>query len=59
MIRYYSRPGRPTDYPEVERFNRTLQREWLDAGNHTLDVGQLQRHPSTPQPRTADTDCRG
>lgn len=26
--RYYSRPRRPTDNPEVERFNQTLRREW-------------------------------
>lgn len=26
--RYYSRPRRPTDNPEVERFNQTLRTEW-------------------------------
>jgi transposase InsO family protein len=43
MVRYYSRPRRPTDNPECERFNQTLQREWLDIGNESLDVSELNR----------------
>jgi transposase InsO family protein len=43
MVRYYSRPRRPTDNPECERFNQTLQREWLEAGNEAIDVTELNR----------------
>lgn len=37
--RYYSRPRRPTDNPEVERFNQTMQTEWL-LGAQSSDVAQ-------------------
>ncbi len=40
MVRYYSRPRRPTDNPECERFNQTLQTEWLE-GNATADLAAL------------------
>lgn len=38
--RYYSRPRRPTDNPEVERFNQTLQTEWQEDA---ADVRQMNR----------------
>lgn len=41
VTRFYSRPRRPTDNPECERFNQTLQREWLDQQNATPDLTML------------------
>jgi transposase InsO family protein len=35
---YYSRPHTPKDNPSVERFNQTLEYEWLKDGNFTPDV---------------------
>ncbi|MEX2448112.1 MAG: integrase core domain-containing protein [Solirubrobacterales bacterium] len=42
IARYYSRPRRPTDNPEAERFNQTLQDEWYE-GNGTRDLDHLNR----------------
>lgn len=38
IVRYYSRPHTPKDNPSIERFNQTLQREWLNDGNFTSDI---------------------
>lgn len=35
---YWSRPATPKDNPIVERFNRTLEEEFIDMGNMTDDV---------------------
>lgn len=36
IIRYFTKPHTPKDNPEAERFNRTVQEEWLDNGGwHT------------------------
>lgn len=43
VVRYYSRPRRPTDNPECERFNQTMQVEWLDQGYECVDAGELNR----------------
>jgi len=36
--RYYSRPHTPKDNPVNERFNRTIQEEFINLGNFTPDV---------------------
>jgi transposase InsO family protein len=38
LARYYNRPRTPKDNPVNERFNRTLQDEFVDLGNFTPDV---------------------
>lgn len=38
LARYYSRPRTPKDNPVNERFNRTLQDEFINLGNFTTDV---------------------
>lgn len=35
---YFSRPRTPKDNAVVERFNRTLQEEWLSTGQFTTDI---------------------
>ena len=35
---YWSRPATPKDNPVCERFNRTIQEEFIDLGNMTDDV---------------------
>lgn len=35
---YFSRPHTPKDNPSMERFNQTLQREWLNNGNFTPNI---------------------
>ena len=40
---YYSRVKTPTDNPNNERFNRTLQEEFIDLGNFTPDVDEFNR----------------
>lgn len=42
ISRLYSRPRRPTDNPEAERFNQTLLDEWYE-GNGTRDLEALNR----------------
>ena len=38
LTRYYSRPRTPKDNPVNERFNRTLQEEFMDLGNFTTNT---------------------
>ena len=35
---YYNRPRTPKDNPSLERFNQTLEKEWLRDGHFTPDV---------------------
>lgn len=41
---YHSRVKTPKDNAVNERFNRTLQEEFLNLGNMTLDTGRFNRH---------------
>ncbi len=43
LKRYFTRVQTPTDNPEVERFNRTLQEEWLNDGNWYQDIRDFNR----------------
>ena len=38
LARYYSRPRTPKDNPVNERFNRTIEDEFINLGNFTTDV---------------------
>ncbi|MFN4226513.1 MAG: integrase core domain-containing protein, partial [Candidatus Ratteibacteria bacterium] len=38
---YYSREKNPKDHAEIERFNKTLQEEFLQLGNYTEDVDRF------------------
>jgi transposase InsO family protein len=40
---YYNRPRTPKDNPVCERFNQTLQTEFLNLGNFTPDVDEFNR----------------
>lgn len=44
LSRYYSRPRTPKDNPVNERFNRTLQDEFVSLGNYTPDVLEFNRN---------------
>ena len=35
---YYSRPRTPKDNPSLERFNQTLENEWMRDGHFTADI---------------------
>lgn len=41
--RYFSRARVPQDNPEVERFNQTLEYEWLYDGNFELDCDRFNK----------------
>ncbi len=41
--RYYSRPRTPKDNPVNERFNRTLEQEFIQLGNFTPDTNQFNK----------------
>lgn len=43
LKRYYNRPHTPKDNPVNERFNKTLQDEFVNLGNFTPDVIQFNR----------------
>ena len=40
---YFSRVRTPKDNAILERFNRTLQEEWLDNGNFSSDIEEMNR----------------
>ena len=42
--RYFSRVRTPKDNPEIERFNETLQYEWLYDGNLDLDCNRFNKN---------------
>ena len=42
--RYYSRPRTPKDNPVNERFNRTLEEEFIQLGNFTSDTEQFNKN---------------
>lgn len=44
LARYYSRPRTPKDNSVCERFNRTLQDEFISLGNYTPDVPRFNRN---------------
>lgn len=41
ILHWFSRPKTPKDNAMAERFNETLQYEWLNDGNFTSDVDQF------------------
>jgi transposase InsO family protein len=43
LERYYSRPRTPKDNPVNERFNRTLEDEFIKLGNYTPDIVQFNK----------------
>jgi len=40
---YFSRPRTPKDHPEIERFNKTIEDEFLQMGNYIDDVETFNR----------------
>lgn len=44
ILHWFSRNRTPQDNAEVERFNQTLQTEWLNDGNFCLDVNKFNRN---------------
>ena len=42
--RYFSRVKTPKDNPEIERFNQTLEYEWLNDGNFELDCDKFNKN---------------
>ncbi|HOK55784.1 MAG TPA: integrase core domain-containing protein [bacterium] len=40
---YFSRVRTPEDNPEIERYNRTLEEEFLQMGNYIEDVDNFNR----------------
>ncbi len=43
ILHWYSRPKTPQDNSVCERFNQTLEYEWLYDGNFTIDCDKLNR----------------
>lgn len=43
ILHWFSRPRTPKDNSVVERFNQTLQYEWLNDGNFTLNINEFNR----------------
>lgn len=41
--RYYSRPRTPKDNPSLERFNQTIEKEWLRDGHFTPDIAKFNK----------------
>ena len=44
ITRYFSRVKTPKDNPEIERFNQTLEYEWLNDGNFELNCNNFNRN---------------
>jgi transposase InsO family protein len=44
VILYHARPHTPQDKPLIERFNGTIQQEYIDLGNYTTDVEEFNRN---------------
>ncbi len=44
IVRYFSRVKTPKDNPEIERFNQTLEYEWLYDGNLDLDCNRFNKN---------------
>ncbi len=44
ITRYFSRVKTPKDNPEIERFNQTLEYEWLNDGNFELNCDSFNRN---------------
>lgn len=44
LARYYNRPRTPRDNPVNERFNKTLEDEFINLGNFTTDVIQFNQN---------------
>jgi len=44
LTQYWNRPHTPKDNPVDERFNRTLQEEFIDLGNFTPDPSQFNQN---------------
>jgi transposase InsO family protein len=40
----HARPYQPKDKPLIERFNGTIQQEFIDLGNFTLDIEEFNRN---------------
>ena len=40
---YYNRPRTPKDNPSLERFNQTIQKEWINDGHFTPDVKRFNK----------------
>lgn len=43
LNRYYSRPHAPKDNPVNERFNRTLEDEFIGLGNYTSNIVEFNK----------------
>jgi len=43
ILHWFSRPRTPKDNSVVERFNQTLQYEWLNDGNFTPNINEFNR----------------
>jgi transposase InsO family protein len=44
ILHWFSRNRTPQDNAEIERFNQTLQDEWLNDGNFTLEINEFNRN---------------
>ena len=44
LVRYFNRPHTPKDNPVNERFNKTLEDEFINLGNFTTDVVQFNQN---------------
>jgi len=44
ILHWFSRPRTPQDNSIVERFNQTIQDEWINDGNFTTDIDKFNRN---------------
>jgi len=44
ILHWFSRPRTPQDNSVVEKFNQTLQQEWLNDGNFTPNIKEFNEH---------------